>query len=138
AVQGIKKIYEGARAYFMEESVGKGASTPIPKQFPIAAVAPTPAETECCNQAGDKCQADPTLWATGIWNELKFSMDDPHYYSYYYRGAGLEGLAQFTAGANGDLDCDSTYATYEMVGSISSVDNSVTGSAGIFKENEIE
>ncbi len=135
ATQGIKKIYEGARSYFMEESVGRGSVTPIPKQFPTAA-AVTPTLTACCASAGDKCTPDPTLW-TGSWNALKFSMDDPHYYSYQYAAVGTENSSSFTARASGDLDCDTSYSTFEMVGAIQA-DGSVTGSAGIYKDNELE
>jgi type IV pilus assembly protein PilA len=138
ATQMVKKIYDAARAYFMEESNARGSSDPIPKQFPIGNEGPTPATDVCCASDGDKCRPDPALWNIDIWNSLKFSMDDPHYYSYYYIGAGTETDSQFTAGANGDLDCDTTLATYELVGSINPNDNSVTGSAGFYKENELE
>ena len=35
AVENVKKVYEGARSYFMEESNTRGGITPIPKQFPL-------------------------------------------------------------------------------------------------------
>jgi type IV pilus assembly protein PilA len=137
AVQGMKKIYEAARAYYMEESVAQGSVTPLPKQFPTAPSSEAPSEDTCCGQAGDKCQPDPTLWDSTEWNALKFSMDDPHYYWYSYEMSGEETDAVFTSRANGNLDCDSDFSTYEMYGSVQS-DRTIIGSAGYFKNQELE
>jgi type IV pilus assembly protein PilA len=136
AVQGMKKIYEGARSYFMEESVARGSTASIAKQFPVSETE-TPAIGSCCGQSGDKCSPVPSNWDTNGWNALKFSMDDPHYYTYAYNGTGSENSSAFTSIVHGDLDCDSIYATYEMVGSVQA-DGTVTGSAGYFKNNELE
>src|SRR5262245_58085663 len=68
AVEHVKKIYEGARAYFMEESNSRGSTVPIPKQFPDQAATNTqPALTACCGQPGSKCKPDPTLWTDASW-----------------------------------------------------------------------
>ena len=139
ATQGVKKIYEGARTYFMEESNARGSIVPLAKQFPANDAVPVvaPALNNCCGQPGDKCAPNPALW-TGAWNALTFSMDDPHYFQYTYVAAATTGLAsQFTSRANGDLDCDAIYSTFEMVGAIQS-DGSVTGSAGIYRNQELE
>lgn len=136
AVQGVKKIYEGARVYFMEESNARASTTPIAKQFP-ASVGPNPAADACCPQAGDKCAPDPTQWVAAAWQALKFSMDDPHYYWYTYTAAGTENASAFSADANGNLDCDTEFSTFEMVGRIQT-DGTVTGQAGFFKDKELE
>jgi type IV pilus assembly protein PilA len=137
AVTNVKKLYEGARSYFEEEMTGRGSSTPIPKQFPNSAPATAPALTACCAATGHKCAPDPTLWTDATWQALKFSMDDPHYYAYTYVASGTDQTAQFSARAQGDLDCDTTYSTFEMVGRIQS-DGTVTGQAGMFKDQELE
>ena len=138
AVQGMKKIYEGARSYYMEESVCQGCTTPLAKQFPDAPSSEAPPEDTCCGNPGDKCQPDPTLWDSAEWNALKFSMDDPHYYWYNYVDNGaVDTAAAFTSRANGNLDCDSDFATYEMYGSVQS-DRTIIGSAGYFKNQELE
>src|SRR3954470_1555376 len=67
AVTNVKKIYDGARSYYEEESNGRGSITPIAKQFPDASATmlpnnPAPAVTVCCTKAGHKCAPDPTLW----------------------------------------------------------------------------
>jgi type IV pilus assembly protein PilA len=139
AITNVKKLYEGARSYFEEESNKRGSITTIAKQFPntpsTGATAPTLGT--CCASAGKKCSPAPGLWTDASWQALKFSMDDPHYYSYTYESAGVDGASQFSARANGDLDCDTTYSTFEMVGSIQS-DGTVTGQAGFFRDQELE
>ncbi len=130
AMEGVKKIYEGARAYFMEEANSQGSTTPIAKQFPDSADR-TPTD-KCCSQTGEKCQPDADQWS-GAWQSLKFAMEDPHYYQYQYTGSATA----FTAHAFGDLDCDDTLSTFEMVGVVGA-DGAVTGSASFFKDNELE
>jgi len=138
AVTNVKKLYDGARSYFEEESNGRGSITPIAKQFPNAPATPiAPAVTVCCGQAGHKCAPDPSLWTDASWQALKFSMDDPHYYSYGYASSGVDNASTFAAQAFGDLDCDTTYSTFEMVGSVQT-DGTVTGQAGMFKDSELE
>ena len=138
AVENVKKIYEGARSYYMEESNSRGSVVPIAKQFPIdTALSTTPSNNSCCGSAGDKCSPNPTLWDSNGWNALKFSMDDPHYYFYYYTSTGTDTTAYFTARASGNLDCDSHFATFEMVGRATG-DRSVTGQAGIYRNRELE
>jgi type IV pilus assembly protein PilA len=137
ALQSMKKLYEGARSYYMEETVQKGAVTPLPKQFPTAPSSEAPSEDSCCGQAGDKCQPQPSIWDSTEWNALRFSMDDPHYYWYSYDSSGVETDAAFTARANGNLDCNTEFSTYEMYGSVQG-DGTITGSAGYFKKQELE
>ncbi len=138
AVTNVKKLYDGARSYYEEESSARGSITPIAKQFPsTAAVATAPALGACCSMPGKKCIPEPSLWTDPSWQALKFSMDDPHYYSYTYISSGTDATAQFTVRANGDLDCDGVYSTFEMVGSIQS-DGTVTGQAGFFKDKDLE
>jgi prepilin-type N-terminal cleavage/methylation domain-containing protein len=138
AVTNVKKLYEGARSYYEEEMNARGSITTIPKQFPnTPAVSTAPGLTVCCASPGRKCAPNPALWADPSWQALKFSMDDPHYYSYTYIGTGTDTTSQFTARANGDLDCDTVYSTFEMVGRIQS-DGTVTGQAGLFRDQELE
>jgi prepilin-type N-terminal cleavage/methylation domain-containing protein len=140
AVTNVKKVYDGARSYYEEESNARGQIGVIPKQFPnapAAAANPAPALTTCCATPGKKCAPDPTLWTDAAWQALKFSMDDPHYYSYSYSSAGTDTAATFAATGFGDLDCDADYATFEMVGSVQT-DGTVTGQAGFFKDKELE
>jgi hypothetical protein len=135
ASMNVKKIYDGARAYYLDEYLAPGATVPPAKQFPASAPT-TPPLGDCCAQPGHKCAPNPALWS-GSWQDLKFSMDDPHYYSYTFEASGSGATAEFTARANGDLDCDGDYSTFELVGKVDA-DGNVTGSAGFFKSQELE
>jgi type IV pilus assembly protein PilA len=136
AVQGIKKIYDGARSYYMDESNKRGSTLALAKQFPNSTTGITPS-ARCCLSAGGKCNPVPNNWDTPEWNALKFSMEDPFYFQYTYIASGTDTDSAFTARAQGDMDCDTILSTYEMVGQVDSARN-VTGSAGIFKDKELE
>jgi prepilin-type N-terminal cleavage/methylation domain-containing protein len=142
AVTNVEKIYDGAKAYFYEDLSTRGSSAILSKQFPDSGAVmmphnPAPALGTCCLAAGHKCAPNPLLWNDAGWEALKFSMDDPYYYSYAFKSAGVDQNASFAATAYGDLDCDSTYSTFEMVGSVQ-VDNTIAGQGGFFKDLELE
>lgn len=156
ATINVKKLSDGAVSYYHEEKNAAGTAIPIAKQFPdTAATATEPALATCCAASSQKCQPDPNLWSAPTWQALKFSMDDPHYYAYgYTRGAastagtaigliaepgGATGTPTewYFADAQGDLNCDATYSTFEMLGAIMT-DGSVTTGAGLFKDKELE
>src|SRR5688572_17529798 len=137
ARQFVKKIYDGARAYYMDRSVRKGMGGAIVKaQFPNEDEGPDPTSaTDCC----DKCAADATLWSSATWVALQFSVDDPHYYVYSYLVEDDPSVGPFTARANGDLDCNGTESTFEMYGVINSVyADGPAGNAGIYREKDLE
>jgi len=148
AVTNVKKMYDGARSYYEEEMNKRGSMKPIEKQFPKSSTVPlvNPAANACCSVAsskGGKCDPTDTTEATGwkdtdgTWNALKFSMDDPHYYWYSYQASGSTKTSRFTASANGNLNCDATYSTFELQGMVNT-DGSVTGQAGIYRNKELE
>ncbi len=151
ARQFVKKIYDGARAYYMDQNYQQGMTfSPMPKQFPTSAPFLTPSDpTACC----EKCAPDAALWTDETWVVLQFSVDDPHYYSYQYVVSGSTSTAigqagttetsftatGFTARAHGDLDCDGTWSTFEMYGTVNSIySDGPAGNAGIFRHNELE
>jgi prepilin-type N-terminal cleavage/methylation domain-containing protein len=139
AVQNVKKIYEGARTYFVEEANDRGSTVPIAKQFPASGLAATtsPVIDSCCTQPSYKCAPDPALWTDPTWQALKFAMVDPHYYWYSYTASGLDFASRFSADAYGNLDCDALFSTFEVVGAVSA-DGVVTGQAGFFIDNQLE
>ena len=136
ARQFVKKIYDGARAYYMDQNYKRGMEfTPVPKQFPVSAALAPADPTTCC----EKCPPDPSLWTAETWVVLQFSVDDPAYYSYEYVLGGNATVGPYTARANGDLDCDGTPSTFEMYGVINSAyADGPAGNAGIFRQNELE
>jgi type II secretory pathway pseudopilin PulG len=119
ATAGMKHVYDGARAYYLEH--GK-----MPK--PIATTPPLGA---CCGQPEGECAAGSIDWKA--WKDLGFSVDGASRYSYEL-DANATG---FTARAIGDLDCDGVYSTFELAAAVSP-DGVVKGAAGIYKENELE
>lgn len=134
AGQFISKIYSGARAYYLDTP--QPGFTPLDPQFPTAMTGTTPGLTECCDQGG-KCAAEGTQWETPMWTALQFSVPDPHYYAYTY--ATADEFGEFTARANGDLDCDGLYSTFEMYGTIdSTMAEGPSGSAAISRMLETE
>lgn len=150
ATINVKKITEGAVAYIHGEMNAAGSAVPIAKQFPTTEVA-TPALGACCLQPGQKCAPNHAQWTTPAWQALTFGMDDPHYYSYTYTrnangasGTPPSALADgstpsefFFADAQGDLNCDAIYSTFEMFGAVA-IDGSITTGAGIYSTNELE
>ncbi len=136
ARQFVKKIYEGAREYYMDRGGQRNSIQPLAPQFPQP-TSTAPAEDACCS-TGDKCAPAASLWTDAVWVALKFSVDDPHYYWYTYRVAA-GGTTNYTAVANGNLDCDADYSTFEMYGEINSVySDGPTGSASLYRENDLE
>jgi type IV pilus assembly protein PilA len=132
----VKKIYDGARSYYMDRGVAKGGIVPIQAQFPRAAAGVTPALGTCCT-GGDKCAPDASLWQGEPWVALQFSVDDPHYFMYDYQTTDV--LTNFTARAFGDLDCDTQYSTFEMYGIIDSTySDGPSGNAGLYMEQALE
>lgn len=136
AKQFLKKMYDGARAYYMEAGGMGGGMTPLPPQFPAPSQGPTPPLGDCCSQDG-KCAPAADQWMGDVWTALMFSVDDPHYYSYSY--ITDDELTSFTVRANGDLDCDGEYSTFEMSGLINE-DNpdGPSGAAEMRAVNELE
>ena len=121
----VKKIYDGARSYWMDPNTKAGQFAPNSPQFPVSVAGFTPT-TGCCAAdlapGNEKCTPDAQVWEAGVdaptWSSLHFSVDDPHYYVYNYQSAqgaagATDGTHNFTALARGDLDCDATASTHD-------------------------
>jgi type IV pilus assembly protein PilA len=75
---------------------------------------------------GQKYQSADSEWTVGAtasppigWACLKFSMSDPQYYIYTYKGTtGVGGV--FTGTANGDLNGDNSTSTFSLAGAVTS------------------
>jgi type IV pilus assembly protein PilA len=133
ALQNVRKMYDGSVTYFyMERSDRVGTVTG--KQFP-SSIAMTPS-SRCCLNVGDKCTPNPNYW-DGNWALLHFAVDDPFYFQYSFDSAGTDSTATFTARANGDLDCDGIYSTFERIGGVDSQHN-VTGGSALYVYHDTE
>jgi type IV pilus assembly protein PilA len=140
ANQFVKKIYDGARMYYMEKNTPRGEISAQPSQFPVSV--DWTADAACCSMGGtvDKCRPVANWWNNATWSALKFSVDDPHYYAYKYISPKTTGQgANYTALARGDLDCDHVYSTFSMFGIVaSSISDGPAGSAAISRQVELE
>ena len=139
ARQFVKKIYDGARAYYMDRNGRETlADADGGAQFPATPTSGStaPALGACCS-SGDKCMPSAALWTDESWVALQFSVDDPHYYSYQYTSA--DPTSSFFGRAYGDLDCNGTFSTFSMYGEINSTyADGPAGTAAIYREKELE
>jgi hypothetical protein len=104
APDNLRRVYNGAQQYFTEH--GKQGLPP--------SAGPTPPLGLCC-QSGGECAPAASHWDTDTWVALGFEVRDTHRYSYQFIN---DGNAKFTVRANGDLDCDGHYSTFEMYGRV--------------------
>ena len=87
--------------------------------FPSGKAKMLPDVPTCCSGEGGKC-AVSTAWASDpVWKALDFSIDEPSMYRYSYESDGKT----FTALAVGDTDCDGTFATFTLAGTIDAAGN---------------
>lgn len=137
ATVNLRRIYDGAVTSYQSEQVDRGGHGLAPK-FPLSVEA-TPGENACC-QATDRgqCPADSGAFVRPTWQQLQFSVDDPHYYWYSFVSEGEGAGAQFTARSSGNLNCDDTYSTFERIGFIDLLSGSIQGGSGVHVINPLE
>ena len=99
------------------------------------AVGPTPGKGACCEAEDGRCEPNPELWEHPSWKLLSFEMNGEHFYSYEY-APGADGKS-FVVSAYGDLDCDGTFSTFRLAGSIGA-DGKVAERGEVTKQNELE
>ena len=148
AIDEIDKIYKGAALYYTTPHVTK-AGLKLECQFP-ANQAVTPVEANCCSTSGsaadangdDRCDSDPDVWSEDTWSALNFQINDEHYFVYSFDASGTLTAATFTATANGDLDCDGTFSTFQRSAfgdpQATKAECSLRGSAAFYVEKETE
>ena len=142
ATEGLDKLKAGAKAYFQADHYNSAGEL-LAKMFPADQLA-TPGngaatpKTECCDKAasGIKCAGNPDDWDTETWKALRFQIADDHYFLWGFLSAGSGTGATFTAAATADLDCDGTFSSFQIIGSIDG-DYGVIGKGPIIA-NEIE
>ena len=130
----LNKMWSGSVAYF-EADHADTAGTLMSKQFPGASA---PQEATCCGGAGDKCPGSAATYDNAVWVALNFNIPDPHHYRPIYDSAATGTSATFTAKANGDLDCDGTFSTFQRQGRINAGSGDVEASGAAFVDKEIE
>ena len=135
AVKGVRFMFDGSVAYYADEHADRNGVI-VPKQFPVT-TGPTPALADCCTFPAGKCPGRPAAFESdATWSAVGFTMADPHYFSFTYESAGLDDDAQFSARANGDLNCNAVYYTFERAAAIQNGEY-VNGSA-LYKHLPLE
>jgi type II secretory pathway pseudopilin PulG len=114
AFMDYMKKSKQTEAAMMLNRLGKSAKVAYitDAKFPVGTVPLTPAAS-CCAGPKAHCVSTPADWATPVWTQLGFSIDDPNLFQYSYTSDGTT----FTAEAVGDLDCDGKMITYRLEGS---------------------
>jgi hypothetical protein len=129
----LKRMIDGARAYYDSEHVAPGEMSVYTMYLPDSNAGPTPPYGTCCADGG-KCNVYPDEWEAPEWRALKFSIDAPDYFSYGYHRSGTPGSPDygFTALAWGDLDCDDQRSTFMIEVTIDPTVGLVPGPFGQF------
>ena len=137
ATMNIRKLFDSSVSYYNEEQA-KRDGTILPRQFPTNKQTPDDwAAQTCAGGDSQKYQPNADTWDDATWQALNFAVEDPFYFRYEYNSQGEGAGAQFTARANGDLNCDQTLSTFERIGNVDE-ENNITGGAGLFTKNELE
>ena len=144
AIDELDKIYKGSAYYYTAPHISANGSK-LWCQFP-ASQGLTPSTT-CCgtldaNKDG-RCDSNSLAWNTSTWAALSFQMTDEHYFVYSFASNGSTlNQAQATANAHADLDCDSTYSTFQRIifgdPQAQYAECSQVGSSAFFVDNETE
>ena len=83
----LKQIIDGATAYYYDEQTATKSIGSIPRQFPGGVTgAVTSFDPACCASGGtsEKCNPPASVWDDATWQVLHFSMEEPHFYRYFY------------------------------------------------------
>ncbi len=138
ATMNIRKIFDSSVSYYTAE-YSRRDGTILARQFPQTVEA-TPGNWRavvCAGGDSQKYSPEPDTWSDPTWQGLNFAVDDPFYFQYTYVSEGEGNDSQFTARANGDLNCDQVLSTFERVGVVDE-ENNVNGGAGLFTAQELE
>ena len=125
----IAKIVTGEVAYYDEEKVNQ-SGTIINKYFVAVAAAPaaTPPGVNKVTYNWD---------GSAGWTALKFGTDSAVLFNYMTATLGVDTTAAFTARAQGDLNGDAIYSTFERTG-YHNANNQMELGSGIYIVNELE
>ena len=144
AIYGVRKYIANSKTTEARNSLGqiaKDAATAFEKESGNSAVIGVGNTTGLLRQlcgtaskvpgtapASAKYQSSPADWggtgATGAatnWACLKFSLEQPQYYAYYYAAPNVTSTAgQYSATAEGDLNGDGATSLFTINGSVQS------------------
>lgn len=139
-------IKKGAASYYTTPRVEKGTGLKVACQYP-GAVGVTPVGASCCDGSVDadddeRCDSEPGRWNHATWSALKFAITDQHYFQFQFNSSGILADSVYTADAFGDLDCDGTMSTFQLVGvgdpNATKAECDAVGVPAMYRENETE
>jgi prepilin-type N-terminal cleavage/methylation domain-containing protein len=117
----LNKMWQGSVGYYESNHAGTAA-----RQFPVGDG--TLGAVDCCTASAAKCPGANPRFNGPTWIALQYVVPDPHFYYPTYESTGVNAAAVFTAGATGNLDCDTIRATYSRQGAVAG-DGEVSGSS---------
>ncbi len=102
----VAAMYTGFKTYFENNSAFPGSA---------GTYGPSPAlGTTCVSGVSTKLAPNAALWTATPWVDMNFEVNDAQLYMYSYTVAASSASA--TAIAQGDLNCNATYATFKQIG----------------------
>jgi type IV pilus assembly protein PilA len=132
AVMSIRRMYDGAVAYYVSEHSNKTGAI-LEQKFPGSA-GPTPTSGIPC---ANPVRTPVAEWGTAEWGALDFAVSDPQRYQYEFADNGQGGAAaRATMFARGDLDCDK--ASSEFSRTLTGMVEGVMGGTGLVIIDETE
>jgi len=112
ATRSLAAVETGARQQYQRETSYLGS----PDKY-VHTFCPNTGPTPSAVPVASKVMVPPSEWNSDGWTCLKFSMNDPQFYSYAHAQNGLVGVdASYTASARGDLDGNGTQSLFELTG----------------------
>jgi type IV pilus assembly protein PilA len=120
ATRNLGSIETGSKNQFQQETPKAGSDTEFVHKFCDNATAKVPATPP----KAAKIKVPSVAWDDPTWKCLKFSINEPQFYSYNYTGAGEGITAAYTGTAEGDLDGNGTNSLFSLQGA-----GSTTGDA---------
>ena len=130
AVGHVSKVLAGATAYY-EADHADANTTLVPKVFPgnLGQIA----SSDCCNYADQFCPANEGAFLAPQWMALNFNIPSKHRYRVRYIMTTSQDV---TARAEGDLDCDDTFAWFQR--RLAAVNGTPSAAGAMHVVNELE
>jgi len=115
AHMNVARIFAGAQAYLHAkhaDATGKVVSCQLPPS-----VGWTPSQPPC-RIGQSKYVSTKATWQAQTWKDVHFILEARHYYQYRLTTTGTGVGATVVVEARGDLDCDGTYSSFRLKGTV--------------------
>ena len=116
AILNLVKLTRTADIYYVKPRQGPDGARLI-CQFPQGEIRTTLAKS-CCdpsvNDGTGRCDPAKIEWNRSQLKQLKFAIDEPHWFVYEIKASGTLGDATLEVSAYGDADCDGHLSTFRF------------------------